>query len=372
MILVFSFLGLYILLIALIIIYSGKKNGVIYHSNEVLTKVSVVVAARNEEDNILTLLGCLLNQKYPKEKYEIIIVNDYSDDNTENLLKGYGQQIKYINVCDSIEQTGGKKNAIAYGVSQATGELIITTDADCILNPTHISVIEKLYRSTDAKFISAPVILYHIGNPILSRLLHHFQVVEFGSLIVAGNALINMRKPLLCNGANMAYPKKVFEEVNGYAGNEQIPSGDDEFLLKKIAAKYPNDIHFLPDKEAAVHTPAMATLSELVQQRIRWASKHKNYNSLNKAILWLIFIANFMLYATLLLPENPVYFFTRYLIYKILVDACLTSLYLRYKISIKTFIYLPLIELLYPIYLVYIGIAANFLKYEWKGRVQKA
>ncbi len=369
MILVFSFLGLYIILIATMIIYSGKKKGIVYHSNSVLTKVSVIVAVRNEEENIPQLIGCLLLQNYPKDLYEIIIVNDHSNDNTETLLKEYAAQIKYINLPENIL---GKKQAIAHGISHASGELIITTDADCILNPTHIGIIEKLYRSTGAKFISAPVVLYHIGNPILSRLLHHFQIVEFGSLILAGNALINMRKPLLCNGANMAYSKKAFDEVNGYAGNEQIPSGDDEFLLKKIAAKYPNDIYFLPDKNAVVHTPAMSTFKELVQQRIRWASKHKNYNAFNKAILVAIFLANMMLYTTLFLPQQPLHYFALYFIYKTLVDACLTSIYLQYKISIKTLIYLPIIELLYPVYLVYIGFAANFMKYEWKGRVQKA
>ncbi len=369
MVLVFSFLGLYIILIATIIIYSGKKKNILSHSNKELTKVSIIVAARNEEQNITKLLECLLTQNYPKDLYEIIIVNDHSNDNTEKLLKACGNRIKYINLPEKII---GKKQAMAHGVSLASGELIITTDADCTINTNHISIIEKFYRNTQAKFISAPVLLYHPRNSIFSKLLYHFQVVEFGALIVGGNALIGMRKPLLCNGANMAYPKRVFEEINGYEGNEQIPSGDDEFLLKKIAAKFPNDIYFLTDTIAAVHTPSVVSFKELVQQRIRWASKHKNYNIGNRAILVLIFMANIMLYITPFLGNLSWFYFVLYFMIKTLADVGITSIYLRYMKSYKTIIYLPIIELLYPIYLVYIGISANFLKYEWKGRLQKA
>ncbi len=369
MVLVFSFLGLYIIIIATLMIYSGKKRTIPVHSDQVLTQVSVIVAARNEEQHIHNLLQNLLKQNYPKNLYEIIIVNDHSNDHTEDILKSYNSQIKYINL---PEKLSGKKQALTYGISNANGELIISTDADCMIGPTHISVIEKMYRYTHAKFISAPVIIYNNKNSVLSKLLYHFQVVEFGALITAGNALIGMRKPLLCNGANIAYPKKIFDEVKGYQGNEKIASGDDEFLLQKIATKYPDDIYFLPNPEAAVYTPSITSFKDLFQQRIRWASKHKNYNALNMAILWVVFFTNILLYASLFFLDESLYYFAIFFTFKTLIDTCLTSLYLRYTTGAKTLIYLPLIELFYPFYLLYIGIAANFFSYEWKGRIQKA
>ena len=172
-----------------------------------------------------------------------------------------------------------------------------------------------------------------------------------------------LKKPNMCNGANIAYTKAVFEEVKGFAGNEHLASGDDEFLMHKIATVYPDKVIFNMDENAIVYTKSQPDFSHFYQQRKRWASKWKYYKDWKVGVLAVfIFAVNLgMIYS--ILTYNYLN-----LILKCLpefVFLCLIISYLGYKDKIK---YIPIVQIIYPFYVVFFGIISQGKGYNWKGR----
>src|SRR5690606_17909477 len=162
----------------------------------------------------------------------------------------------------------GKKAAIRTGLDYAKGDLIVTTDADCQMGANWLAVIEEFYHSQKLKMVIGPVAL-HAGDALFSQM----QSIEFASLIGSGAASFKLGIPSMCNGANLAYSKEVFFEVNGFEDTMHLASGDDEFLMHKVVEKYPEKVSFLKNKEAVVKTNSMPDLNSFFNQRIRWASK---------------------------------------------------------------------------------------------------
>ncbi len=325
--------------------------------------ISIIVAARNEANNIANLLNNLQAQDYPKDLTEIIIVDDHSTDETAAIIGGFST-IKLV----SLSIGEGKKAAIELGVKSASGQLILCTDADCLPPPTWVSGIVSFYELTNAAFISAPVSLVKSGGSFAGS----FDEMESAVLIAIGGASIAAGRPTMCNGANLAYPKKVFEEVGGYAGNAHIPSGDDEFLMHKVAEMYPGKVYFLKDRKAIVTTTACPNWKSLFAQRTRWASKHRHYRSIKvKLELLLVLLAN-LSFLYLLIGSIAGWFDYKlplaFIIAKVCIDLNLLSSsfhFLNKKVSLARFLFF---QLTYPFYLICIGLAANFFRYSWKGR----
>jgi cellulose synthase/poly-beta-1,6-N-acetylglucosamine synthase-like glycosyltransferase len=223
--------------------------------------------SRNEAFSIPYLLRDLAKQRYPKTLLEVIIINDHSTDDSvfqiENLRNELGFPVHIIHLEEF--DVRGKKNAIKIGVQKAQGELIVCTDADCRVGEFWILGMQQLYKGQNAKLISGGVTFIPNG-----RLWTVLQSIEFASLVGSGACAMMIGKPNMCNGANIAYPKAVFEEVNGFDGNEHIASGDDEFLMHKIAEKYPNQIVFAHYQPNIVFTQSQENLRTFVQQRKRW------------------------------------------------------------------------------------------------------
>jgi cellulose synthase/poly-beta-1,6-N-acetylglucosamine synthase-like glycosyltransferase len=217
-----------------------------------MTKISVIIPVRNEVNNIENLLHDLQNQTLPKHQFEVLVVDDSSTDGTAELALSLATlltcNIRLIKLSDS-QTTSPKKRAIETAMLEATGELIITTDGDCRVKPKWLEAFVECYRNTNAQLISGPVTF-----TTETTLADHLQTVEFASLIGSGASAISAGFPSLCNGANLAYEKKVFYEVNGFEGVKHIASGDDEFLMHKIAALYPTGIQFLKNQDAIVST----------------------------------------------------------------------------------------------------------------------
>ncbi len=325
--------------------------------------VSIVVAARNEAANIAKLIHSLQEQDYPCELTEIIIVDDHSTDKTAAIGSGF-KNVKLVLLQNGV----GKKAAIELAVKLATGQLILCTDADCQPASSWVSSVVSFYETTNAAFISAPVSL--IKNRI--GFAASFDEMESAVLIAIGGASIAAGRPTMCNGANLAYPKKVFDEVDGYAGNAHIPSGDDEFLMHKVAVKYSRKVYFLKDSKAIVTSGACPSWPSLFAQRTRWASKHRHYRSLKvKLELLLVLLANLsFLYLLIGSISGWIDYILplAFMIIKVTTDFNLLSSafkFLNKKISIPRFLFF---QITYPLYLIAVGIAANFFKYTWKGR----
>ena len=240
-----------------------------------LIKVSVLIAARNEEKNIEKLLESLKKQSFPKELFEVIIVNDHSTDNTDEIINDFINKNKELDVKLLKAEKKGKKHAISQALHSAINELVIVTDADCVLNDLWIESIVGFYQEEKCKMILAPVLLSPAEN-----LFEKMQVLEHLSLIgsTAGSASIGF--PVMCNGANMAYERKAALEVEKFRKDFDIPSGDDMFLLEQFVKYYGhNNVKFLLSKSAVVKTKTCKTIKDFFRQRRRWVSKTKSYTS---------------------------------------------------------------------------------------------
>ncbi len=334
-------------------------------------KISVIVPVRNEAQHIGALLKDLNHQTYNPLLFEVWIVDDDSSDNTaylvDTFIKNSSIQLKIIRLPNSFSLTSPKKRAIQAALTQATGKLIITTDGDCRVGPDWLTSLAECYKSTQARLISGPVTFTPEGT-----LTAHLQTVEFSSLIGSGAAAIAAGSPSLCNGANLAYEKKAFEEVGGFTGNEHLASGDDEFLMHKIAARYPGSVQFLKDPRAIVRTVPHSSWVGFYRQRKRWASKWKHYsNPVSIALAMYIFTCNaalivafvFGLLSVLSWPHVFVILLTKWVPECFFIGGVLSFLQ-----KPKSLLYIPLVQVIYPFYVAFFGLAVQKPTYVWKGR----
>lgn len=342
------------------------------------TLISVIIAARNEEGNLPALLRSLNNQRYLKSLYEVIIVDDHSTDNTLSILRNTAYpelSLNVLSLSDYIDSRDAairsyKKKAIEVGIRNAKGSLIVTTDADCQFGEQWLESIAALYESTQAKFIAAPVKI--TGR---SSLLDIFQSLDFITLQGITGAAVSKRFYSMCNGANLAYEKKAFEEVNGFDSIDNIPSGDDMLLMHKIYKKYPDQVFYLKAKEAIVSTAPAATWKAFFHQRIRWASKADSYD--DKRIFWtllLVYLINvcFLVAAIAACWQNIWLFFCLLLLLaKLLIEFPFVHAVTIFFDQTALMKYFPFLQPLHILYTIIAGWLGKFGKYEWKGRIIK-
>ena len=327
--------------------------------------VSVIIPARNEEKNIGALLESLQRQSYPKKFFEVIVVDDHSSDSTAEIV-GRFPDIKLLQLEDSAINSY-KKKAIEKGIAAASGELIITTDADCIPSPGWLKSMVAFKQATHAVFIVAPV-----AFTCNSQIIQIFQAMDFMILQGITGASVFKKMHSMCNGANLAYERNVFFDVGGFAGIDQIASGDDMLLMHKIEKKHPDRIRYLKSKDAIVSTLPMHSWNAFLNQRIRWASKATHY--MDKRIfvvLLLVYLFNFSF--LVLLAAG---FWNRsYWLYFILAIVLKTLAELPFFHTVATFFnkqwavkYFFIFQPLHIFYSVIAGLLGQFGKYEWKGR----
>ena len=343
--------------------------------DEPKTGFSIIVPARNEQYNILNTINDLVSQVYPGELFEVIIVDDDSTDQTYQLANERFEDLKllYPNFSlfrvpsEQIYSSGHKKRAIEYGISLAKFEWIVTSDADCRRSKYWLQSLAGYIEHEKPVLVSAPV-LFHQEKSFFDKI----QSLEFMSLVGMGAAAIGNNSPNLCNGANLTYKKSAFLEVGGFSDNIDLSSGDDEFLMHKIAAYYPGNIGFLKNKEAFVFTKAPKTLHEFIQQRKRWVSKSTKYRKKEVfALLLFVYVFHFLVLTTGLLSIFSLYFLFPFLILlgmKICAECILVIPLARYFAKLHLMPFYPIAAVLYVIYVVSIGIIGNSGKYTWKGR----
>lgn len=336
-----------------------------------LLKVSVLIAARNEEDCILICIGDILNQDYPAHLLEIIVVDDHSTDSTSEKVIGlHHPQVKLIRLDESQALNSYKKKAITKAIAMATGELIVTTDADCRMGKLWIASLVSLYEQGTSKLISGPVAYFREKNNF-----ERLQTTEFMSLIAMGASAIANKTSFTCNGANLAYSKQVFDEVEGFTGIDHLASGDDELFLHKVSAVYPEGIGFLKSRNAIVYTYAKESLKEFIKQRKRWASKSMKYT--NKFPVFLIVLV-YGFYLSI--PINLLASFlwpglwkvaVLELFIKLSVDWILLYLAARFFNRRELIAYFIPGSFLHIFYFLYIGMVSHSGTYEWKDRTVK-
>ena len=369
LLLVFSFLLIFYTFF-LISIYSGLRKLEKSDEDKIIPEfVSIIIPFRNERENLPANLKSLESQDYPNNNYEVIYVNDSSTDDSVEILanKIKTENIKVISVPETYIPNAHKKRAIRYGIENAKGEIIITSDADCNYNNNWLRTLLK-YMDDKTAFISGPVEFEDNGN-----IFGAIQKLEFAGLVIVGAGLIGINRPTICNAANIAYRRKVFDEVNGFYDQFGLSSGDDELLMQKIWKETNYKIKFCPEKSAIVKTAPNKTLTEFYQQRKRWASKglfYKNKLLVLKLILIYLFYLSLPIQLILGIIKSPVYFITLAagLILKILVEFLVLKfgiiLLFERKILSK---FLPAQILQIP-YIIVAGFAGTFGNFIWKER----
>lgn len=333
------------------------------------TSVSIIVPARNETKNIIPCLESIVHQKYPSELFEIIIVDDHSEDDTFEKVKAFIPKKESPNISILKSLNSGKKAALDTGIKKAAGELIVTTDADCIVPEDWLNFMVSFYEKQNSKFIAAPV---NFHKEV--RMLEKFQSLDYMGMMLITGAGIHGKFGWMSNGANLAYPRVVFEELNGFSGIDQVASGDDMLFMQKVVEKYPDQIGFIKTREATVFTKAKPTWSSFLQQRTRWASKTGSYKQLQ-----LVGTQTFVfLYCAFIFLGIPLAFsginhvllsFIGLIIVKYITDFYFlkrASHFFKRPELMKAFL---IAEWMHTAYIFLTGLASLFKrKHNWKGR----
>jgi cellulose synthase/poly-beta-1,6-N-acetylglucosamine synthase-like glycosyltransferase len=331
---------------------------------------TILIPARNEAKVINDCLNSILAQEYPADKYEIIVIDDHSEDETSLIVKQFISlnpfyNIRLIALHEHLPH-GNKKEGITLGVSMAKFEHILLTDADCLRGTLWLHSIAHFIQNKPARMLYAPV-FFSAENTF-----EKIQSLEFAGLVGIGAAAIQLKNPNMCSAANLMFTKTAFESVDGYKDNMHLASGDDEFLLHKVFKKYPNEVWFLKDKRAIVSTSPNASLDQLAQQRKRWVSKSTKYDERYiTAILVGAYLFNLSIVVNLVVGiwQAP-YFYVGIcqLVIKTLVEGLFLYQICAFFKERKLLFLLPLAEPFHILYVLIIGIWANTKPFTWKNR----
>lgn len=337
------------------------------------TKFTVVIPFRNEAKNLSELLTSITNLNYPSSHFEVILVNDESSDDSHDLINIFLQKQQNIQaenifvIQNKRSSNSPKKDAITTAITEAKYSWIITTDADCKLPEYWLDSFNEFIQTHDAVAI-AGLVLFTGQSSFFTR----FQILDTLSLQGATIGGFGIKQPFMCNGANFAYRKDAFLQVKGFTGNDNLASGDDIFLLEKIKIKYPKNIHFLKSQHAIVKTKVANSVSEYIQQRLRWASKSKQYKFIFSKLLGVIvFLSNLVILALIpLLVLESFSFKTAGLLFllKFSIDVLLIFKAARFFKSEHLLLSYLFASVIYPIIMVYIVFSLPLSKLNWKGR----
>jgi cellulose synthase/poly-beta-1,6-N-acetylglucosamine synthase-like glycosyltransferase len=252
---------------------------------------SIVIAARNEESNLRACLDNVLNQSIDRSRYEVILVDDRSEDTTLDIALEYVdkyENIKVIHVEDVPEGLSPKKHAVSQGVKLADHEIVVFTDADCIVPREWLMSINKTFGETTGLVQGITKYSYVDG---MSKTFWGLQAVDFISHGIVAAAAIGANVPINSNANNFAFRKDAFREIGGYgADSGKVVSGDDDLLLQKIWKSRKWKIRFMIESTAAVTTIPTKTVKGVLEQRKRWGSKTVHYHPLQVALLSGIFL----------------------------------------------------------------------------------
>lgn len=340
---------------------------------------SILVVFRDERDRLPGLIESLKALDYPRDKFEVLLIDDDSKDGSREKALELHATNRELSI--RILETGPfvsspKKEALEIGVAEAAFDWILTTDADCLLQPEHLLVLDRYIQEKEPVLVAGPVIC-----DANDTLLQRFQLLDFLSLQGSTMGSFGMHRPgslirpFMCSGANLCYSRKAFVECDGYAGNRHIASGDDVFLLEKMLARDPDRVRFLKSKMTVVSTRPQASWKGLLEQRKRWASKTSaSGNTFGKLVGILVLLANLGLVLGLALAFTG------------LLDWTLLGILFLGKINLDFFLLYRAAEffdrtealrsflassLIYPFFVLVVSISAFSGSYRWKDRSYK-
>ena len=326
---------------------------------------SVILAARNEEKNIEPCLRALIAQSYDPKMFEIIVVDDHSQDDTVSRSTRLAESVDVPKTTVvSLKDQLGKPAAIAHGVSISKGEIILCTDADCTVPKEWIESMVGCFDPSVA-FVAGPV----LERPS-SSLLSGLEAIEYLSLTTTAAGLIGSGKPIICSGASIAYRRSAFTSVSGFGDHSS--SCDDETLMQRMVLWSAGKVVFNSDPSAIVTTETPPTFFDFWRQRTRWASKKGRYEdgSILRRLL-LLYGFFLVLFATaavslvepgLQLPTIAVLLIKGVAEYFVLAEG---ARLFRQDLRLEQFL---IAELFHVPYITVAGLIGQFSSLRWKDR----
>jgi cellulose synthase/poly-beta-1,6-N-acetylglucosamine synthase-like glycosyltransferase len=323
------------------------------------TRFSVVIPFRNEAENIPGLLESLSALEYPRDMFEVILVDDESDDHYE--IPAHNLNLRVLP--NLRRSTSPKKDALKTAISVARYDWIVSTDADCRVGTKWLTTLDSFIKSKSVVMVAGAVRFDQEDH-----FLNHFQQLDLLSLQGATIGSFGLGRPLMCNAANFAYTKSLFQDLNGFEGNQNHPGGDDVFLLHKAIKTMSGKIGYLMSPDFIVGTRAEHNWKDLFLQRVRWASKGSAYRDHFAKICALIVllgnIATITAAIMLMFEWTPLLF--GILMLRVLADFLLIGQAATF-LQRKTHWYIP-VAIIYPLFSTVAGVWSLWGKFEWKGR----
>ena len=358
----------------LIILYKIAWNQ-ISESKEVNNNdtVSVVVACRNEETNIKNLIKDVMNQNFDKDRFHMIIVDDHSEDKTLEILYEESEKWNNLHVVCMNDDEIGKKNAIRKGVGFANGDVILCTDADCRVGGEWIQTMLSCFTKKKIKFV-AGLVKFSSENTFLNK----FQSLELISLVSSGAAAIQRKKSTICNGANLAFRKKEYNDITMDTFHDFIT--DDISLLHYFKKHYKDGILFSKNSDAIVETTSNTNIISQFQQKLRWISNSKNIRDWQSVyVASVVFLMNSLISILLVLTlwsvfsgYEEIYIILINLFVAVFIKYVTDYLFLKQVLDFfrrkDLLIYLLPFEIINAIYTVIIITLSLVYSPKWKGR----
>lgn len=348
----------YVVLIVLFIISSKKVKTLSVSPSNPSNCFSIVVPFRNEADNLPILLQSIENLNYPKENFEVILVDDESENKFQ--IPNSNFQIKLIP--NERNSNSPKKDAIQTAIKQAKFDWILTTDADCVVTENWLVDLNQFIQTHQKEMVCGPVLFKQTKG-----FLQDFQQIELLSLQAVTIGSFGLHQPFMCNGANFAYTKTLYKKLNGFEGNDTIASGDDVFLLQKAIKYHPEKVGFLKKSGYFVQTNAATSWKELFYQRVRWAGKSTNYSSrFGQLVALVVLLGNSALIAIIFEFFCGHFEYTPLLLLKVAADYILVKQAAQfYQVRLNNVL---LTAFVYPFFSSAVALYSLFGSYQWKGR----
>jgi len=334
--------------------------------------ISIIIPARNEETNIGALLESITKQTYPKNMFEVIVVDDFSTDRTATIIQSFSH-VRYFHLQEWIDEgfaNSFKKKAISEAIQRAKGQIIVTTDADCLVGKNWLQSIAQAFKTFNCQALAGPVMFFPPKS-----VLEQFQVLDFVAMQGITAAVLSSKKGAMCNGANFAYTREAFHRVKGYEGIDHLASGDDMMLIDKFAKEFPDEVTYLKDKDAVVQTKAMTSFGGLLRQRIRWASKNKALSDRKiQGVLLFSWVLNALLVATfvsMFFIKDQWFFALLLLFIKSIAEFFFCKEIAEFFDRKKSLPFLFILQPLHILYMTFVGLLGLFNSYTWKQRKVK-
>jgi cellulose synthase/poly-beta-1,6-N-acetylglucosamine synthase-like glycosyltransferase len=353
---------LYFVLLIFIFIALRNLNG----SEEVKSsyRISIIIAARNEALHIQNCLESLTKLDYPKDLHEIIIVDDCSIDETATIINQYCEvhpNWHLVRIKSKSTELRGKKNALQEGIKRASGELIFTTDADCVVNPAWIKSMSHYFM--------ADVVMVIGFSPLIQRKGFGYRLLEFDTLFstLVAAASVKLGYPFTSTGRNLAYRKSAYKDSGGFLSLKKYRSGDDMHLTRKFREKKIGKIQYCAQPDTFVKTWPPTTFSHFFQQQLRKNSKILQSGLSTGFFALLIFIYHILFYTIPFISTGDITIWSIFVCMKFLIELIVLFYAIQIFNQKQLISFLPISLLIYPLFIIFFSILGAFQKYKWKN-----